>query len=166
MDSAQSAQQVWSILRENRDKVVRALKQGWFVAIHMSTLGFLDKFAAFLDQVGFSVSFDAFNDPRARSSIAPLFFLNVMTYKTLLGFVSFDLLPQTLFANSGVLRLMGFSAAQIKNGFNQKGLSRPFDPETLSEFFQHFTHTTYLRWYADVVVLRRRRPAKPADQPA
>jgi hypothetical protein len=157
MDNAHSAQQVWSILRENRDKVVSALKQGWFIAIHMSTWGFLDKFAAFLDQVGFYVSFDAFNDPRARSSIPEFFFLNVMTYKTLLGYVSFDSLPKTLFANSAVLRLMGFTAAQIKNGFNQKGVIRPFDPETLSEFFQHFGQTTYLRWYADVVRLWRRR---------
>ena len=69
MDTAQSAQQVWSILRENRDKVVDALKHGWFVALHMSTWGFLDKFAAFLDQVGFYSSFVAFTDPRARRSI-------------------------------------------------------------------------------------------------
>ena len=119
--------------------------------------GFLDRFAAFLDQVGFPLSFDAFNDPRARSSIPEFFFLNVMTYKTLLGYVSFDSLPKTLFASSAVLRLMGFSAAQIKNGFNQKGAIRPFDPETLSEFFQRFTQTTYLRWYADVVRLWRHR---------
>jgi hypothetical protein len=157
MDNAHSAPQVWSILRENRDRVISALKHGWFSAIHMSTWGFLDRFAAFLDQVGFPLSFDAFNDPRARSSIPEFFFLNVMTYKTLLGYVSFDSLPKTLFASSAVLRLMGFSAAQIKNGFNQKGAIRPFDPETLSEFFQRFTQTTYLRWYADVVRLWRHR---------
>ena len=157
MDTAQSAQQVWSILRENRDKVVDALKHGWFVALHMSTWGFLDKFAAFLDQVGFYSSFVAFTDPRARRSIPEFFFLNVMTYKTLLGYTSFDALPQTLFANSGILRLMGFNAAQIRTGFNQKGVIRPFDPETLSEFFQRFTQTTYLRWSADLVRLWRRR---------
>ncbi len=157
MDQAQSAPQVWCILRENRDKVIDALKHGWFVALHMSRWGFLDKFAAFLDQVGFYLSFAAFTDPRARRSIPEFFFLNVMTYKTLLGYASFDALPQTLFANTGILRLLGFTAAQIKNGFNQKGAIRPFDPETLSEFFQSFTQTTYLRWYADLVRLWRRR---------
>ena len=80
-----------------------------------------------------------------------------MTYKTLLGYTSFDALPQTLFANSGILRLMGFNAFQIRTGFNQKGVIRPFDPETLSEFFQRFTQTTYLRWSADLVRLWRRR---------
>jgi hypothetical protein len=157
VDNARSAPQVWSLLRENRDKVIDALKHGWFVALHMSTWGFLDKFAAFLDQVGFYVSFAAFNDPRARSSIPEFFFLNVMTYKTLLGYDSFDALPKTLFANSGILRLLGFTAAQIRHGFNQKGVVRPFDPETLSEFFQRFTQTTYLRWYADLVPIWRRR---------
>jgi len=157
MEKAAHARQVWTILRENRDKVVAALKQGRFIAIHMSTWGFLDKFVAFLDQVGFYSSFDAFNDPRARSSIPPFFFLNAMTYKTLLGYGSFDSLPETLFGSSVLLRFMGFTAAQIKDGFNQKGTTRPFDPETLSEFFQRFTQTTYLRWYAHVVRLLRRR---------
>jgi hypothetical protein len=157
MDKTHSAGQVWSILRENRDKVVAALKEGRFLAIHMSTWGFLDKFAAFLDQVGFYLSFDTFADPRARRSIPPFFFLIAMTYKTLLGYGSFDALPKTLFASSALLRLMGFNAAQIKQGFNQKGIVRPFDPETMSEFFQSFTQTTYLRWYADVVRLWRHR---------
>jgi hypothetical protein len=157
MERASTARQVWSLLRENRDKVVAALKQGRFLAIHMSSWGFLDQFAAFLEQVGFYVSFDTFTDPRARQSIAPFFFLNAMTYKTLLGYGSFDALPQTLFRSSALLRLLGFTAAQIKDGFNQKGTVRPFDPETMSEFFQPFTQTTYLRWYADVVRLWRRR---------
>ena len=157
MDNVHTARTVWSILRESRDKVVAALKEGRFLAIHMSTWGFLDQFAAFLEQVGFYLSFDTFADPRARQSIAPFFFLNALTYKTLLGYNSFDSLPKTLFASSALLRLMGFTAAQIKNGFNQKGSIRPFDPETMSEFFQPFTQTTYLRWYGDVIRLLRRR---------
>ena len=115
MDKVTNARQVWSILRENRDKVIAALKQGRFMAIHLSTWGFLDKFAAFLDHVGFYLSFDAFDDSRERSSIAPFFFLIVMTYKTLFGYNSFDALPPTLFASSALLRLMGFNAVQIKN---------------------------------------------------
>ena len=157
VDKVTNARQVWSILRENRDKVIAALKQGRFTAIHLSTWGFLDKFAAFLAHVGFYLSFDAFDDSRERSSIAPFFFLIVMTYKTLFGYNSFDALPQTLFASSALLRLMGFNAVQIKNGFNQKGSIRPFDPETLSEFFQRFTQAHFLSWYTDLVILWRRR---------
>lgn len=157
MERVKNAGQVWRILRENRDKVLASLKEGKFVAIHLSTWGFLDKFAAFLDQLGFSMSFDAFGDPRERISIPAFFFLMAMTYKTLLGYDSFDILPKTLFASTAILYLMGFNAVQMRNGFNQKGTTRPFDPETLSEFFQGRPQTHYLRWYTDLVVLWRRR---------
>jgi hypothetical protein len=80
-----------------------------------------------------------------------------MTFKTLLGYDSFNILPTTLFRSAALLRLMGFNAMQIKQGFNRKGTIRPFDPDTLSQFLQSRTQTHYLRWHADVVTLWRRR---------
>jgi hypothetical protein len=157
MQEAKSAAQAWRILRENRDKVLAALKQGKFVAIHLSNWGFLDRFAAFLDALGFYKSFEAFGDLRERVSIPAFFFLMVMTYKTLLGYDSFNILPQTLFASIAILYLMGFNALQIRNGFNQKGKTHPFDPEALSEFLQGHTQRHYLRWYTNLVLLFRRR---------
>ena len=148
---------VWRILRENRDKVLAALREGRFIALHLSTWGFLDRFAAFLDQVGFFLSLEAFGDPRQSPSIHPFFFSIVMTFKTLLGYDSFNVLPTTLFRSTALLRLMGFNAMQIKEGFNQKGTVRPFDPDTLSQFLQSRTQTHYLRWHTDVVSLWRRR---------
>ena len=153
MQEAKSAAQAWRILRENRDKVLAALKQGTFVAIHLSNWGFLDRFAAFLDALGFYKSFEAFGDLRERVSIPAFFFLMVMTYKTLLGYDSFNILPQTLFASIAILYLMGFNALQIRNGFNQKGKTHPFDPEALSEFLQGHTQRHYLRWYTNLVLL-------------
>jgi hypothetical protein len=80
-----------------------------------------------------------------------------MTFKTLLGYDSFNILPTTLFRSAALLRLMGFTAIQIKDGFNQKGTIRPFDPDTLSQFLQTRTQTHYLLWLTDVVSLLRRR---------
>ena len=117
----------------------------------------MDRFAAFLDQVGFLLSLEAFGDPRQSPSIHPFFFSIVMTFKTLLGYDSFNMLPQTMFRSTALLRLMGFNAVQIKEGFNQKGHTRPFDPDTLSQFLQTRTQAHYLRWLTDVVTLWRRR---------
>jgi len=144
-------------MRENRDKVLAALKEGHFLAIHLSTWGFLDRFAAFLDQVGFYLSLEALGDARQSPSIHPFFFAIVMTFKTLLGYDSFNSLPTTLFRSAALLRLMGFNAVQISEGFNQKGTVRPFDPDTLSQFLQSRTQTHYLYWLTDVVTLLRRR---------
>ena len=153
----QTAAGVWHILRENREKVLAALKEGRFIALHLSTWGFLDRFAAFLDALGFSLSFDALGDPRESPSIHPFFFMIVMIFKTLLGYDSFNILPKTLFRSPAVLRLMGFNAIQIKEGFNQKGTVCPFDPDTLSQFLQSRTQTHYLLWLTDEINLLRRR---------
>jgi Transposase DDE domain len=80
-----------------------------------------------------------------------------MTFKTLLGYDSFNILPKTLFRSAALLRLMGFNAIQITQGFNQKGTVCPFDPDTLSQFLQSRTQTHYLRWLTDEVSLLRRR---------
>ena len=151
MERVKDAAGVWCILRENRDKVMVALSEGHFLALHLATWGFLDKFAAFLDEVGFFLSLEAFGDPRDSPSIHPFFFMIVMTFKTLLGYDSFNVLPTTLFRSAAILRLMGFNALQIKDGFNQKGHVCPFDPDTLSQFLQTRTQTHYLRWLTDVV---------------
>jgi hypothetical protein len=97
-----------------------ALKQGKFVAVHLSNWGFLDKFAAFLDEFKFYDSFEAFGNLRERVSIPVFFFMMVMTYKTLLGYDSFNILPQTLFASVAILQLLGFNAKQIREGFYKK----------------------------------------------
>lgn len=157
VERIKSAAGVWCVLRENRDKVLAALTEGRFVALHLSTWGFLDKFAAFLEHVGFFVSLEAFGDQRDSPSIHPFFFMLVMTFKTLLGYDSFNILPVTLFRSAALLRLMGFNAIQIKQGFNQKGTVRPFDPDTLSQFLQTRTQTHYLLWLTDLVSLLRRR---------
>ena len=157
MERINHAAGVWRVLREDRDKVLAALKEGRFVALHLSTWGFLDKFAAFLEHVGFYASLEAFGDQRDSPSIHPFFFMLVMTFKTLLGYDSFNILPVTLFRSAALLRLIGFNAIQIKDGFNQKGTIRPFDPDTLSQFLQTRTQTHYLRWLTDVVGLCRRR---------
>lgn len=156
MERVRDAAGVWCILRENRDKVMVALSEGRFLALHLATWGFLDKFAAFLDQIGFYLSLEAFGDPRNSPSIHPFFFMIVMTFKTLLGYDSFNVLPTTLFRSASLLRLMGFNAIQIKDGFNQKGHICPFDPDTLSQFLQTRTQTHYLRWLTDVVGQWRR----------
>lgn len=156
MERIKDAAGVWCVLRENRDKVMAALSEGRFLALHLATWGFLDKFAAFLDQIGFYVSLETFGDPRDSPSIPPFFFMIVMTFKTLLGYDSFNVLPTTLFRSAAILRLMGFTAVQIKDGFNRKGHISPFDPDTLSQFLQTRTQTHYLRWLSDVVGQWRR----------
>lgn len=96
---------------------------------------FLDGFAEFLHRPRILEQFASFPDPRERRGIPVSFFC-----VTLLHFPLFHLahpvgIEGVLFRSPFVLRLLGFNARQIAEGFYVSAGPPPFTAEALSDFF-------------------------------
>lgn len=82
--------------------------------------------------------FDTFPDHRERRSIAPFFFCHTLVYRPLFKLPRLADIGDTLFRSpypdtSG--RLLGFNARQIEEGFYTTNGQKPFDVESIGEFF-------------------------------
>ena len=116
--------------RERPEAVVGA---GW---------GFLDHFFIFLFSLGFFVRVD-FRPARVKRVMVPTL-LMILTYevKQLLGISSMNQLEDHLFRDTALLKIIGFTARQIQEGFCQRGQGKrrgPIHRDTLADFLSRFT---------------------------
>jgi len=122
---------------------VEALRHGQCDAI-LPAWGFLDGLAGFLHQGGVLPLFDAFPDHRQRRSIAPFFFCHIMVYRPLFDLPRLADIGTTLFRSPYIMNLLGFNARQIEEGFYAGQGQKPFDVESLEEFFASATAEDFL----------------------
>ena len=140
----------WQIFVHNREAVLEALRRGECDGILPAVRGFLDGFASFLQEGGVLPLFDTFPDHRRRRSIAPFFFCHTLVYRPLFQLPRLADIGDTLFRSPSILRLLGFNARQIEAGFYASQGQKPFDVESISEFFIPATSEDFfsfqLRW--------------------
>jgi len=125
----------WSLVTEDRDAVLAALKRGECDGLVPAAGEFLDRFVQFLSDHGILARFEQFPDGRARRSIGPEFFCNTLLHKALFRLRSLAQIGPVLFHSPDVLRHLGFNLRQIEEGFYEGDGQRPFDPEALADFF-------------------------------
>ena len=125
----------WSLVTEDRDAVLAALKRGECDGIIPAVGEFMDGFVEFLAEHGILGFFEQFPDGRARRSIGPEFFCNTLLHKALFRLQSLAQIGPVLFHSPAVLRRLGFNLRQVRDGFYHGEGQRPFDPEALAEFF-------------------------------
>ena len=125
----------WSVVTEDRDAVLAALKRGECDGLVPAAGEFLDRFVQFLSDHGILARFEQFPDGRARRSIGPEFFCNTLLHKALFRLPSLAKIGPVLFHSTDVLRRLGFNLRQARDGFYRGGGQRPFDPEALADFF-------------------------------
>ena len=125
----------WSLVTEDRDAVLAALKRGECDGIVPAAGEFMDGFAEYLHEHGVLGFFERFPDGRARRSIGPEFFCNTLLHKALFRLRSLAQIGPVLFHSTDVLRRLGFNLRQVRDGFYDGDGQRPFDPEALAEFF-------------------------------
>ena len=125
----------WSLVTEDRDAVVAALKRGECDGLVPAAGEFMDDFAQFLDDHGILRFFEHFPDGRERRSIGPEFFCNTLLHKALFRLKSLAQIGPVLFHSSDVLCRLGFNLRQVHEGFYDGDGQRPFDPEALADFF-------------------------------
>jgi hypothetical protein len=116
--------------RERPEAVVGA---GW---------GFLDHFFIFLFSLGFFARID-FRPKRVKRVMIPAV-LMILTYemKQLMGVSSMNQLEEHLFRDTALLKIIGFTARQIREGFCQRGKGKrrgPMHRDTLADFLSKFS---------------------------
>lgn len=134
----------WQHLSRNQKEVVKRILAGNYEILRDAGWGFLDKFIIFLKTIGFLevLNVDGQGYVRRMITIAKL----LLTYqmKILLGIAHMNQLPDTLFSDTGLLMLLGFTARQIKNGHCKRSRKRgkkrkgPMSKDTLSDALDKF----------------------------
>ena len=116
--------------RERPEAVVGA---GW---------GFLDHFFIFLFSLGFFARID-FRPKRVKRVMIPTV-LMILTYevKQLMGISSMNQLEEHLFRDTALLKIIGFTARQIQEGFCHRGKGKrrgPMHRDTLADLLSKFS---------------------------
>ncbi len=116
--------------RERPEAVVGA---GW---------GFLDQFFIFLFSLGFFARID-FRPKRVKRIMIPTV-LMILTYemKQLMGISNMNQLEEHLFRDTALLKIIGFTARQIQEGFCQRGKGKrrgPMHRDTLADLLSKFS---------------------------
>jgi len=104
--------------------------------------GFLDHFFIFLFSLGFFARMD-FRPKRVKRVMVPTV-LMILTYevKQLMGISSMNQLEEHLFRDVALLKIIGFTARQIQEGFCCRGKGKrrgPMHRDTLADFLSKFS---------------------------
>jgi hypothetical protein len=111
------------VLRDDR-KVAQGLYAGEEIEeMHeLSDAGLLDKFFAFLEEVGMMQVFEELVLPDVKRMLVPTIqFVLLYLLKVLFGSESMHELPRVLFSNIGLMELVGFNAQQCEQGLTKRG---------------------------------------------
>lgn len=128
-------------IRDDR-KIAQKVREGKIDIITGTGWGFFDLFFGFLYILGF---FKVISEIEGKGYQRKLLTITklILTYsvKVLLGIGSMNQIPQLLFKEVGLLKLIGFDATQIKEGICKrgKGKSRPMHKNTLADFSERLS---------------------------
>ena len=149
----------WVLFEEDREAVVAALRRGECEAILPAARSFLDGLAEFLHQHQILEQFGSFPDGRTRRSIPAFFFCVTLLSLPLLRLHHLADIEGVLFRSPFILRLLGFNARQIAEGFYVGAGPRPFTAEALGDFFADVSADTLHAQQLDLLRhLHRRFP--------
>ena len=118
---------------KRRERPAAVVGAGW---------GFLDHFFIFLFSLGFFARVD-FRPKRVKRVMIPTV-LMILTYemKQLMGISSMSQLEEHLFRDTALLKIIGFTARQIQEGFCQRGKGKrrgPMHRDTLADLLSKFS---------------------------
>ena len=130
----------WGAYTRNQEAVAAAIARKEYTDMTPSGVEVVDEFFALMDQVG-TLRRLAVSGVYQRRLI-PLILL-VVTYcaKVILGLSSQNQLPTHLFRDAGLLRLIGYTAKQIDEGFCKrgKGHTHPIHKDTVADALERLT---------------------------
>jgi hypothetical protein len=133
----------WQVYERAQKEVYRKLRaRERPQAVVGAGWGFLDHFFIFLFSLGFFARVD-FRPARVKRVMVPTL-LMILTYevKQLVGISSMNQLEEHLFRDTALLKIIGFTARQIQEGFCQRGQGKrrgPMHRDTLADFLSRFT---------------------------
>ena len=130
----------WQHLTRNQKEVAKRILAGRYEFLKDAGWGFLDKFMIFLKTVKFLDVLNVAGEGYVRRMITVSKLLLTYQMKILLGISSMNQVPDTLFNDTGLLMLLGFTARQIKYGHSKRGKKRngPMHKDTLADALEKF----------------------------
>ncbi|MCG2692927.1 transposase [Candidatus Parcubacteria bacterium] len=131
----------WEHLSRNQKEVAKRILAGNYELLKDSGWGFLDKFVIFLKTIGFLEVLNVDGEGYIRRMITVAKLLLTYQVKVLLGISSMNKVPDTLFKDTGLLMLLGFTARQIKHGHCKRGQKRDvvMHKDTLADALEKFS---------------------------
>ena len=109
------------IYTRNQKEVIKRLLDGNYEMATGKGWGFFDEFFTFLWDIGFLSLLNIEGVGFKRKMIAITKLLMTYSTKILLGISSMNSVPERLFGDIGLLKLLGFTVRQIKEGFCDRG---------------------------------------------
>lgn len=138
------------VFKENKPKVLAALKEGRVDYLDLSSWSFVDRFLAFLLATGFlDWSEETFPDERKRVNIAIGFLVSVVIQMKLHTTAAFDKIPGILRSGS-ILSRVRFNLGLKDGGFNYRN-KHPrgcvVDPDGVRKVFKRVKAKNAQRWH-------------------
>lgn len=130
----------WEWRENNREKVLAALRQGEYEAILSSREGALDALAQLASELGVLDAVEMIQVERERDGIPDELVLRTLAVLPFVEAMSLSAAADTLFEDAAVLLQLGYTAVQIREGFNRRRgrdykekskFSRPCHPDVL-----------------------------------
>jgi len=117
----------WIYLRENRDRVRQALQQGYVDEVVTLRATAFDELAAAMHEFGYWKQLECIQIAmdKDEDDVPSELVVRELAVLPLLRIANPHQAPVYLFQDHGVLRYLGFTVAQIRDGFNTKGVRSP-----------------------------------------
>ena len=130
----------WGVYNRNQEAVAAAIARKEYTDMTPSGVGVVDEFFALMNQVGILNRLAVEGSYQRR--LIPMILL-VVTYcaKVIIGLSSQNQIPTHLFRDAGLLRLIGYTAKQIDEGFCKrgKGHTHPIHKDTVADALERLT---------------------------
>jgi len=130
----------WGAYIRNQESVAAAIARKEYTDLTPSGIGVADEFFALMDQVGILKHLTVEGDYQ-RQLIPMSLLMTTYSAKIILGLSSQNQLPTHLFRDAGLLRLIGYTAKQIDEGFCKrgKGQAHPIHKDTVADALERLT---------------------------
>ncbi len=130
----------WELYKHNQEAVAAAIVRNDYLDMTATGVEIADEFFGLMNEVGILERLKVEGDYQRR--MVPMVLL-LVTYcaRVITGLSSQNQMPTHLFRNAGLLRRIGFTARQVKEGFCRrgKGVMRPIHKNTVADALEHLS---------------------------
>lgn len=130
----------WGVYIHNQEAVAAAIARKEYTDMTPSGIGVADEFFALMDQVGILDRLTV-KGTYQREMVPMALLMTTYSAKVIMGISSQNQLSTHLFRDAGLLRLIGYTAKQIEEGFCKRGKGRthPIHKDTVADALERLT---------------------------
>lgn len=138
----------WQILYWNQEKVREALQRGEYDDASLTGWGRLDDLMALAEGLGILKELHGIDPELTREGSIPRWFIHhALFLRTVVGDASLSAMQEGLFRDTGVLRLLGCTAREIREGFDARRNGGEHTPCHVDSLRYSLKQTAVTRFY-------------------